>query len=218
MNEPLTLFTAFILGFFGSAHCLGMCGGIVGALSFNNQGKNPLVVHLGYQLGRISTYGILGLVVGFIGLWASEAHDQVGLALRWASGLMLILMGFYLAGVTASLKWIEQHGQSIWKHIQPLSKGLLPVTHAHKGYLLGMIWGLLPCGLIYSTLTWAMVSASPVKSGLLMIFFGLGNLPALLSASFFSHKINKLRELTQLRYVLGLLIALFGVWTIFAAQ
>ena len=122
MNEPLSFLSAFLLGFFGSVHCMGMCGGIVGALSLNKH--NSLAFHLSYHLGRISTYALLGLVVGFVGLWLSSSHTTVGLVLRSMAGVLLILMGIYILGINASLLWLEKAGASLWKIIQPLSKHL----------------------------------------------------------------------------------------------
>lgn len=216
MAEPLSLLTALLLGFMGSAHCLGMCGGIVGALSFNNQGRNPLLIHLSYQAGRITTYAFLGFLVGLMGLWASQFHDTITLVMRGVSGILLILMGIYLMGATASLNWLEKAGSLLWQRIQPLSKNLLPVTTASKGWLLGLVWGFLPCGLIYSTLAWASVSADPFHSALLMLCFGLGNLPALLSAGFFAEKINRIRRHSAIKYSFGLAIIAFGAWTLYA--
>lgn len=216
MSEPLTLLTAFLLGFLGSGHCLGMCGGIVGALSFNNQGARPITIHLSYQLGRISTYGLLGLIAGIAGLWASQLHTDLMLGLRTVSGILLVLMGLYLLGITQSLNWLERAGAIIWKRLQPLGKPLLPVKSPKQGFALGLIWGFLPCGLIYSTLAWSATSASPLTSALLMMAFGLGNLPALLSAGFFATQINRLRQQTVIKFSFALSIVGFGIWTLLA--
>ena len=216
MSEPLTLLTAFLLGFLGSGHCLGMCGGIVGALSFNNQGHHPLLIHLSYQLGRISTYGLLGAVVGFAGLWASQLHTDLMLVLRTVSGVLLILMGLYLLGITQSLVWLERAGGGLWRTLQPLGKHLLPVKKPAQGFALGLLWGFLPCGLIYSTLAWSATSASPYWSAALMISFGLGNLPALISAGFFATQINRLRQQTVIKFSFALTIVAFGIWTLTA--
>ena len=172
MAEPLSYITAFLLGFLGSVHCMGMCGGIVGALSLNTDKQNLWPIQLSYHLGRITTYGLLGLIAGIIGLWLASSHDTAGLVLRGISGLLLILMGIYIFGATQSLSWLEKLGGKLWQKIQPLGKGLFPVRHAKHGVLLGLIWGFLPCGLVYSTLGWALVSASPMKSATLMMAFG----------------------------------------------
>jgi len=226
MNEPLSLLTAFLLGFMGSIHCMGMCGGIVGALSLNTSPKksqqihpkaiNHHLLHLSYHLGRIITYGILGLIAGFLGLWLSDTHSNMGIILRSLSGIMLILMGLYLFGFTQSLSWIEVKGSKIWNAIQPLSKGLLPISNFKQGIKLGIIWGFLPCGLIYSTLSWAVVAANPIQSAGLMMCFGLGNLPALFTFSLFTEKLNRFKQHLAVRTLLSLAIVLFGFWTLVA--
>ncbi len=216
MNEPLSFLSAWLLGFLGSVHCMGMCGGIVGALSLNTQSKN-ISVHLSYHLGRITTYALLGFIVGLAGLWLASTHSYVGQVLRILSGVMLILMGGYVLGNTHLLLWFETKGGGLWQKVQPLSKGLLPVKSAKQGLLLGLLWGLLPCGLIYSTLSWAMVTANPWHSAGLMAMFGLGNLPALLSFSAFAQQLNRLKQTVWVRRLLATLIISFGIWTIIAS-
>lgn len=220
MAEPLTYLTAFLLGFLGSVHCIGMCGGIVGALSMNSPQRigrphyNPWMLHLSYHLGRILTYGILGLIAGLAGLWLASSHDTAGLVLRSLSGILLILMALYILGATQSLTWLERTGSGIWKRIQPLSKGLIPVQYPKQGILLGLIWGFLPCGLVYSTLSWALVSASSVKSAALMMAFGLGNLPALLSLSAFTQQLTRFKQHAVVKFLIGFFIFVFGLWTL----
>jgi sulfite exporter TauE/SafE len=226
MNEPLSLLTAFLLGFMGSVHCMGMCGGIVGALSLNTRTHNENQIHpkvfnatllqLSYHFGRVLTYGILGLAAGLAGLWLSAAHDQAGLVLRTLSGVMLILMGLYLFGLTQSLTWIESIGSKLWQKLQPLTKNLLPVSTPKQGFMLGLVWGFLPCGLVYSTLSWAVVSANPLQSAALMICFGLGTLPALLSFALFTEKLNRFKQHIIVRTSLALAIIAFGFWTLIA--
>ncbi len=216
MNEPLSLLTAWLLGFLGSVHCMGMCGGIVGALTLNTHNKNSHWIQLSYHLGRISTYATLGLVAGLLGLWLASTHSLAGQILRILSGALLVLMGLYVFGATHSLTWLEKAGGVFWKKVQPLSKRLFPITSPKQGFLLGAIWGLLPCGLIYSTLSWALVSADPLHSASLMAMFGLGNLPALLSFAAFAQQLNRFRQALWVRLLLAALITSFGIWTIFA--
>ena len=215
MNEPLSFISAWLLGFLGSVHCMGMCGGIVGALSLNTNGPK-LSIHLSYHLGRISTYAALGFVAGLLGLWLSSSHTYMGVVLRIASGVMLILMGGYILGSTHLLLWFEKRGSYAWSRVQPLSKKLLPVKSPKHGFLLGLIWGMLPCGLIYSTLSWSLVAANPLHSAGLMAMFGLGNLPALLSFSAFTQQLNQLKQTPWIRTLAAILIITFGLWTITA--
>ena len=195
---------------------MGMCGGIVGALSLNTRSKN-IPVHLSYHLGRITTYAILGFIVGLAGLWLASTHAYVGQVLRILSGVMLILMGGYVLGNTHLLLWFERKGGLLWQKVQPFSQNLLPVKTVKQGVLLGLLWGLLPCGLIYSTLSWAMVTADPWHSAGLMAMFGLGNLPALLSFSAFAQQLNRLKQTLWVRRLLAALIITFGAWTITAS-
>lgn len=223
MNEPLSLLTAFLLGFMGSVHCMGMCGGIVGALSLST-GKqqihpkpiNPFLIQLGYHFGRILTYALLGLIAGAAGLWLASTHDYAGLILRSLSGVMLILMGVYLFGLTQSLTWLERLGATLWQKLQPLTQHLLPVTTYSHAFKLGLIWGFLPCGLIYSTLSWAIVSANPLQSAGLMICFGFGTLPALFTFALFTEKLNQFKRHIIVRISLSIAIIGFGTWTLIA--
>lgn len=217
MNEPLTYLTAYLLGLIGSVHCMGMCGGIVGALSMNTRNQGYMNLQLAYHLGRIITYGALGFTAGLLGLWLSSSHHYVGVFLRSLSGVLLVLMGVYLFGNSQALNWLEKLGGQLWKKIQPLSKNLIPVKNAKQGVLLGLIWGLLPCGLVYSTLSWALVSADPMKSATLMMAFGLGNLPALLSFGLFTKQLTRFKQSVSVRALLAICIMGFGIWTIYAA-
>lgn len=214
MLEPLSYLTALLLGIFGSLHCMGMCGGIVGALSVNTHQNKAIRLQLGYHLGRITTYGLLGFVAGFAGLWFSQTHEQAGLILRSLSGVLLILMGLYLLGTTKALLWLEKAGSGLWKTVQPLSRKLMPVRRFHHAIALGLVWGLLPCGLVYSTLSWALVSANPIHSASLMMVFGLGNLPALLSLAAFTAQFNRFKQQPIVRGIIGLSIIGFGIWTL----
>lgn len=221
MNEPLTLLTAFLLGFFGSVHCMGMCGGIVGALSFSTDKSSSsfkkTAIQLSYHLGRISTYGLLGLIAGLFGLWLAGSHEWMGIILRSIAGILLMLMGMYILGVQQSLVWLEKLGKGLWQKVQPLSKSLLPVSRPSQAFPFGLIWGLLPCGLLYSTLSWALVAADPLQSALLMMAFGLGNLPALLSFAAFTSQLTRLKQNPWVTTTMGLLIIGFGVWTVVAS-
>jgi len=217
MLEPLSYLTALLLGVFGSLHCMGMCGGIVGALTLNTQPSKTLSIQLAYHLGRITTYGLIGLFAGFMGLWLSQTHDQAGLILRSLSGGLLILMGLYLLGTTQALLWLEKAGSGLWRKVQPLTSKLLPVKSFKHALALGLVWGLLPCGLVYSTLSWALVSADPIHSASLMVVFGIGNTPALLSLAAFTSQLNRFKQNPWVKRFIGLSVMAFGAWTIIAA-
>lgn len=213
MLEPLSYLTAFLLGVFGSLHCMGMCGGIVGALSLGTTNERGVALQIGYHLGRITTYGLIGLLAGVIGLWLSYSHEQAGMVLRFISGILLALMGLYIIGTTKALLWLEKLGTGLWKKVQPFSRSLIPVKSIQQAISLGLIWGLLPCGLVYSTLSWALVSADPIKSASLMMMFGFGNMPALLSLAVFTNQLTRFKQNAIVKSLIGSSIFVFGIWT-----
>jgi uncharacterized protein len=211
MIEHLSLLSAFLLGFFGSTHCLGMCGGIVSSLNLNKH--NSLLLNLCYHTGRITTYSLLGILFGLLGAGLSNIGALI-LPLRLLAGIMLILMGFYLMGKTIGLIWLEKAGSQLWRFISPLGSRFIPVKNPLQGLVLGMIWGFLPCGLVYSTLTLALSTTSVSGAGLTMLFFGLGTLPLLLSLSLLQAQALKLKQNKTLRLGAGITITLFGAWSI----
>ena len=139
-----------------------MCGGIVGAFSSIPQGANrfpvPVKVHartpvgltllrvLAYNLGRIGSYAAAGAMAGGL---ARGALKIAGLSSwqmlgYWLVNLMLVALGLYLMGVWRGLTYLELAGRGIWRHLQPLTKRLLPIDSSFKLFLAGALWGWLP--------------------------------------------------------------------------
>jgi uncharacterized protein len=239
----IDLFSAFIIGLLGSGHCLGMCGGITTMLTSalpkdnstkttattsykkSNQAnllattKTPsytLLIFL-YHLGRIGSYGLIGAIVGFSG---SIAVKSIGLplaSLRIIAAVLLILLGLYLGQWLMLLTKIENLGKNLWQFLSPLSKKFIPVKSPSQALGLGMLWGWLPCGLVYSTLAWSLASSSLLSGFLIMVFFGLGTLPALLSVSFGFLSLKSLFSHQLLRKTMALLIILYGLFSLVIA-
>ena len=132
---------------------------------------------LAYNLGRISSYTLAGLLLGLAG-WA-VANSPLVMGLRVVAALLLIAMGLYLAGWWSGLTRIEALGRGLWRYIQPLTRRFMPVTSLPRALVLGSLWGWLPCGLVYSTLLWAASQGNALDSAALMLAFGLGTLPVL---------------------------------------
>ena len=211
---PLLL-SALILGLLGGGHCIGMCGGLMGALTLAipaEQRQRRLQLLLAYNLGRITSYGMAGLLLGAAG-WAL-ANSPAAAVLRVVAGLLLIVMGLDLAGWWSGLTRIEAAGRLLWRRIQPLACGLLPVRNAPRALLLGALWGWLPCGLVYSTLLWAASQGDALDSALLMLAFGLGTLPVLLATGLAAERLTALLRRQGVRIAGGLLVILFGLWTL----
>ncbi|MDH5432446.1 MAG: sulfite exporter TauE/SafE family protein [Gammaproteobacteria bacterium] len=175
------LTSALFLGLVGSSHCFGMCGGIITSLSFTAEsGKKQYIITALYHLGRLSSYTFLGLLFGLLGAASQNLIPFVFLKLL--SAILLILMGFYISKIWMAISVLEKAGKILWDKISPLSKNLLPVKNYRHALLLGALWGWLPCGLVYSTLTYSLTLANPFESALFMLFFGIGTLPATLLA------------------------------------
>lgn len=209
------LVAALILGLLGGGHCLGMCGGLMGALTLAippEQRGRRLRLLLAYNLGRILSYAAAGLLLGLAG-WA-VAGSPAADAMRVLAALLLIAMGLYLAGWWSGLTRVEALGRGLWRHIQPLTRRFMPVSSLPRALLLGGLWGWLPCGLVYSTLLWASSQGNALDSALLMLAFGLGTWPVLLATGLAAERITALLRRQGVRVAGGLLVMLFGLWTL----
>ncbi|WP_054884111.1 sulfite exporter TauE/SafE family protein [Pseudomonas sp. NBRC 111130] len=207
--------SALVLGLLGGGHCLGMCGGLMGALTLAippEQRGRRLRLLMAYNLGRILSYACAGLLLGLAG-WAL-ASSPAAMALRVVAALLLIAMGLYLAGWWSGLTRIEALGRGLWRHIQPAASRLMPVSSVPRALLLGALWGWLPCGLVYSTLLWAASQGNAGYSAALMLAFGLGTWPILLATGLAAERVNAVLRRRSVRVVGGVLVVLFGIWTL----
>jgi sulfite exporter TauE/SafE len=196
-----------------------MCGGIVGALTIGlpqtirNSTSGMLAYLLAYNIGRITSYALAGAIAGTLGsqlysLVASELASEAG---RWISGIFMIALGIYLAGWTRLLAPIERLGARVWHHIEPLGRRFLPVNSPRHALGLGLIWGWLPCGLVYSALVWAMVAGDTLSGAQLMVAFGLGTLPMLLLMGATARWLGGLVRKHWIRRLAGAVIMAFAV-------
>ncbi|WP_298440119.1 sulfite exporter TauE/SafE family protein [uncultured Ferrimonas sp.] len=211
-------FAALVVGLLGAGHCFGMCGGVVGAFSQGLPAAQRLTLQrrltftLSYNLGRISSYIIAGALVGFTSgavIAISNLDDMVSV-LQAVAGLMLMLMGLYVAQWLSWLSQIERLGQPFWRLLQPLRRGLNRIDTPAKAIGAGMVWGWLPCGLVYSTLTWALASGSALNGAQIMLGFGLGTLPALVTMGAASDLLATLLRKKKLRIISGLVLIAYG--------
>lgn len=202
----------FLVGLLGGAHCVGMCGGIVGALAMGSPARWSM--HLAYNGGRILSYAIAGAIAGALGAAGLGLEGQVParLILFLFANLMLVALGLYLIGVTRALAFTERLGQSLWRRLQPLTRRFLPATRVGQAFPLGMLWGWLPCGLVYSALASALAAGSAQRGALLMLAFGAGTLPNLLLAGILLARLNEFVRRPVVRWTSGLLVLGFGVY------
>ena len=207
----LTLSGALIVGLLGSSHCLAMCGGLSSLLGIQaDANRNRL---LSYNIGRLLSYGVIGAVAGLFGEQLVQLAPSLGLSLRVLAGLLLVAMGLYVSRWWMGLNYLERVGAYLWRGIQPLIKRLLPIESHWQALLLGGLWGFLPCGLVYSTLSWALAAAQWQQSALFMLAFGLGTLPAMLVTGFAGEKLLVKLKAKNFRVMAGLVIIVMGLIT-----
>ncbi|WP_438865429.1 sulfite exporter TauE/SafE family protein [Neptunicella sp.] len=208
----LNLLSALLVGIAGSVHCVGMCGGIVGAFTFAIPSKtNPLPYILAYNVGRITSYSIAGGVTGYLGEIFSHQVHQGLVWLQLLSGIFLLLLACYIGGWWKVLTHLEKLGGVFWRQISPLSKRFIPFSTPLAVIPYGLIWGWLPCGLVYSTLVWSMASGSAVNGALTMLFFGLGTLPALLILGTLGNTLKQYLALPITRQIMAVLMLGFSI-------
>ncbi|MDR3055885.1 MAG: sulfite exporter TauE/SafE family protein [Zoogloeaceae bacterium] len=217
----ITLWIPFTVGILGGAHCFGMCGGIVGAISMTGaSSKTPrFSLHLAYNFGRVTSYALAGAVAGAVGAggMAIAAQQPARIVLLVFANLMLLAMGLYLMGATRALIWIEKPGRRLWQRIQPWSQHFLPVKGVRQAFPLGLILGWLPCGLVYSVLATALSAGSPQAGALTMLAFGLGTLPTLLLTGFLLSGFRRYIQARLTRLLAGWLIFAYGLYGLYRA-
>ncbi len=221
MNECIIFVPMLVVGLVSSTHCIGMCGGIMGALTLaipTSASHKRWGILLAYNIGRITSYSLMGLLVGILTqlIFTRQlgAPDN-GSLLRVMAGCMLVSLGLYLADWWRGLTHLEALGRHLWVYLQPLGKNLFPVNNLPKAFLLGAIWGWLPCGLVYSALVLAIAQPAPWLSAGSMLAFGLGTLPMVLVVGVATQQLTRLLQQRTVRIGIALLIIFYGLWTIY---
>ena len=209
---------AFFIGLLSALHCFGMCGGIVGALTMSlppatRQDSVALLKYaFAYNTGRILSYCLAGVIVGLLGQTIiSFSPEAGGVLLRSIFLIFVILLGFYVGGWLPKLALIEKLGQPIWKQLQPIGVKYLPVKKIRHAFMFGLIWGWLPCGLVYYALLMALTQNGIFDSILFMLAFGLGTLFPMLFASVLAGKLSAMQHSKKLRRFNALALISIGL-------
>jgi len=224
--------SAITLGLVSAPHCAAMCGGIAVASQVAGDStarrRLPLapsraarsVIVAAQNGGRLASYAIAGAIAGGAGEVVGKA--ALGGArdlLQIAAAIAVLVAGATLAGVVPARTSLERLGLPLWRRLQPMGKRLLPIDTWRSAVLFGMIWGFLPCGLVYSALSLAALSGSVFGGVTTMLAFGLGTAPALAVMGTAAGTIGGLVRRPGMRKGAGALVALFGVVQIaFAVQ
>jgi sulfite exporter TauE/SafE len=220
-SDPTPIF-AFVVGMLGSVHCIGMCGGIVGALTMGlpepirNSHLRLLPYLMLYNGGRITSYVVAGALAGLLGSQIDRAlFHEAQMVGHIIAGVFMVVLGLYLAGWWQALAILEKGGAKIWRYIEPLGRRFMPVRNPVQALGLGLIWGWLPCGLVYAALAWSLTAGSATQGGLLMLGFGLGTLPMLFAIGNAARWLGMLVRHPLVRQLAGTAVILFGLYSLF---
>lgn len=209
------LTTAFLFGVVSNLHCFGMCGPIIVSIPLDRKNKSAVLIGtLQYHIGRILTYSLLGLIVGYIGLGIRLIGILQSVSIIAGFGIIIYAWRNYIFdGKLESLFPTALPNNFSSKAMGKVLRSNSPI----KLGLLGMLNGILPCGMVYAALITAVITGSPLLSGTSMLFFGLGTLPGLMLLSLFVTKISgKVRSkinkyLPYILTIIGLMIILRGM-------
>ena len=223
IHDTVFLTAAFLIGLFSTVHCIGMCGSIMGALSLSlpvsiqNHRFKRLGFVSSYNLGRIVSYSIAGLIAGGVGFSLLEISNisSSRFIAQIFTVAMMIIIGLYLAGWLPQMIYLERIGAPVWRKLEPVGRKLLPVDTVFKAFIYGMIWGWLPCGLVYSVLIWTLSSGSAINGALTMLAFGIGTMPTLISAGVMTSWITSFSRSKNARRIVGLIIIMMAIGSLF---
>jgi uncharacterized protein len=217
MIDPIFA-SAFLMGLIGSGHCIAMCGGIASSLQLASNKRQSFVYSFAYNIGRASSYMLAGALVAGISSQFAKQNSSFALALSFMAGIFMLLVGVYIMRLAASLQWLERFGKTLlWQHLVKLNKYLMPINSPFKALGYGALWGWLPCGLVYSALTWAMTSANALNGALVMLCFALGTFPAMITVGITAQKLSRLFNHSWTRIVLGSIIIWYGIYLLIIA-
>lgn len=211
------IIAAFFMGFFGSPHCLGMCGGLVAAFSLSMKDVSPAkrrALIATYHFGRLTSYAVLGLAAGLIGTTILEPLMKGNSTPRILLGLVLVFVGVTMLGAPFLSK-LERLGMRFWQYLSPIRQKVFPLNTFPRALAAGLLWGYLPCGLVYGALLIAVVAHDPLSGAALMFVFGLGTVPMLVAThetvGWLRNQIGRLR----LRQLNGAIMVLSGLAVVF---
>ena len=210
--DPAVLTTAFLAGLLGSGHCFGMCGGIAAGLGAMSRGR-AIAPALQFNLARLFSYAVLGLIAATV-LSGVSGLMPIARWLRLLTAVMILLIGLKFLFNFRGIEFIERGGAGLWKKIMPFAMKAGNRQDWIGRILLGISWGFIPCGLVYSVLMTAASTANPVSGALTMLAFGAGTLPAMLGLTAAAPALSSFLEDRTVRRVIGFALVVLALWTV----
>ncbi len=214
---------ALLMGLFSALHCLGMCGSIIGSLTLSlkreirEQKRLLMPFVFSYNLGRIASYSMAGMLAGLaehmLSMPLGEGHGHR--ILQIVSALVMAGAGLHIGGWFPRFAYIEKVGAIVWLRIEPYGRRLIPVETLPQAFVFGMIWGWLPCGLVYTALTLAATAGDVVRSTFTMFAFGMGTMPAVMGVGIMTSWMVRLSSMRKFRQATGITLIVLALLAAF---
>ena len=214
MIDIALLTAVFIVGFNGSLHCVGMCGPIVGILGMNtetNSHGKKIGTAICYNLGRITTYMLLGVVAMILSI-AMKDLKPLQIIVRYFAGIVMLFVALQLIGFPQFLAFIEKPLHKLSQPISKLTRKFFPIKTLFGAYTAGLAWGLLPCGMVYAAFAMSLGAKGFFGAPLAMLLFGLGTLPMMLTLSISGNFFGGLFSSPNARRIAGVLVLIMTVF------
>ncbi len=206
------LITAFLMGLFGLVHCITMCGSLSLAIGFTIPKERSFFRYsTAISIGRIFGYALVGAIVNYISMSFIDFTNGGIFYLKIIASLLMIGIGLHVAGLTNFINKIEVIGIVVDRILAPVKSKILPIDSITKCLLYGLFWGFLPCGLVYTALSLAITSPSPIMAAAVMLAFGIGTLPGLIGMTSFNTKLANTLKKPLIRFVFGGLIIVMAI-------
>ena len=212
--DVTVLMTALFAGLLGSGHCFGMCGGI--AVGLGHLSKQGFMSALVFNLGRLLSYACLGALSAWLLAYVGGSLNvpQWGMILRLLTALMILLIGLQFLFGWQFLGFIERAGAHVWKKILPLAVKASTLPGGMGRLLLGLCWGLLPCGLVYSVLLTSSASGDAISGAAVMLAFGVGTLPSMLGMSMAAPALSRVLADKWTRKLMGFALVMLAILSV----
>lgn len=211
------------MGLFSAFHCLGMCGSIIGSLTLSlkreiRENKRLLLPFVAsYNTGRVLSYSMAGMLAGFaenvLTIPFGEGHGHR--ILQILSAIVMLGAGLHIGGWFPRFAYIEKFGNIVWRRIEPYGRRLVPVETLPRAFVFGMVWGWLPCGLVYTALALAATTGDVFRSTFTMLAFGLGTMPAVMGVGIMTSWMVKLSNMKRFRELTGIVLILLALMATF---
>jgi len=218
-----SFFVALLMGLFSAFHCLGMCGSIIGSLTLSlkreiRENKRLLLPFVAsYNSGRVLSYSMAGMLAGFaenvLSIPLGEGHGHR--ILQILSAIVMLGAGLHIGGWFPRFAYIEKFGNIVWRRIEPYGRRLVPVETLPRAFVFGMVWGWLPCGLVYTALALAATTGDVFRSTFTMLAFGLGTMPAVMGVGIMTSWMVKLSNMKRFRELTGIVLILLALMATF---